>query len=402
MRVLIAAGGVVLAGALIFTVATVAAPPQQSAATRTTETLQSRLQRLPGDYRGWARLATEHLEQARITGNPAFYPKAEQALIKANGLAPQDDAVLTAGAALAAARHDFSQAVRLAERAVAANPYSTTALGVLADARTQLGDHDRAGQAIERMIALRPGVASFSRASYAAELRGDLAGARRHLEYALADAYQPADVAYCRFYLGELALRSGELAQAQQWYGQALQAMPSFTPAIAGQARAHALSGDLKAALPLYESVVGRLPLPQYLVEYGEVRIKAGLAPDWTLLRAQQRLATESGVLDDLTLAEFEADHGDPALAVRHARAEFGRNPNPVAADALAWALHRAGRSREALPYAKQATATGWRNALLHHHRAEIEQALGLRGTSLARTYNPTFDPALPALARFS
>jgi hypothetical protein len=143
--------------------------------------------------------------------------------------------------------------------------------------------------------------------------------------------------------------------------------------------------------------VVQRLPLPQYLIEQGETRLKAGLPADWTLLRAQRTLLEEAGVRDDLTWAEFEADHGDPARAVRHARAEYARNPNLTAADALAWALYRAGRPRAALPHAERATSTGWRNPLLHHHRAEIERALG----RTARTIPPPgFDPDLPALAR--
>lgn len=112
-------------------------------------------------------------------------------------------------------------------------------------------------------------------------------------------------------------------------------------------------------------------------------------------------------VRDDLTWAEFEADHGSAARAVEHAEAEYARNPNVIAADALAWALHRDGRDRQALPYARKATATGWRNALLHHHRAEIERALGLgaesrRSAARVRDADPAFSPDLPALARFS
>jgi len=143
--------------------------------------------------------------------------------------------------------------------------------------------------------------------------------------------------------------------------------------------------------------VVERLPLSQYLIEQGETRIKAGLKPDWTLLTAQRKLLRAAGVRDDLTWAEFEADHGDPAVAVRHARAEYARNPNLVAADALGWALFKAGKPRAALPYAKKATSTGWRNPLLAYHRARIERALG----KPARVA-PGFDPSLPALARFS
>uniref|UniRef100_UPI001C5E4B17 tetratricopeptide repeat protein n=1 Tax=Nonomuraea rhizosphaerae TaxID=2665663 RepID=UPI001C5E4B17 len=308
-----------------------------------------------------------------------------------------DDTVLTGQAALAAGRHDFAEAVRLARRAIAANPYSAPAHGVLADARTQLGDLSGAAEAVERMLGLKPGVAAFARASYAAELRGDVAKAREYLELAQDDAYTPADLAYARYYLGELALHTGDLAGAGDWYAKALQAYPAYTPAMAGQARVAALGGRTAEALEIYQRVVERLPLSQYLIEQGETRIKAGQSADWTLLKAQQKLLRAAGVKDDLTWAEFEADHGDPKAAVKHAKAEYARNPNLVAADALGWALFRAGKPREALPYAKKAASTGWRNPLIGYHRAMIERALG-RSVRLDKS----FDPSLPALARFS
>lgn len=405
MRSLALLGGVALAATLLFTAVAVSAPPSeapQPAAAMPSADLRARLKRLPGDYRGWAQLGSSYVEQARRTGDPSYYTKADGALATAARLAPEDDTVLTGRAALAAARHDFAAAVRLAERAVAANPYGAGAYGVLADARTQLGDLKSAASAIDRMMALRPGLPAFARASYAAELRGDVTEARRYLHYALRDALTPDDLAYCRFYLGELALRSGALTTAASWYAKALRASPAFTPALAGQARVLALGGRLPESLTHYQTVIDRLPLPQYLIEYGEVRLKAGLTPDWTLLRAQRHLSASAGVRDDLIWAEFEADHGDPALAVRHARAEYARTPNPIAADALAWALHRSGRSREALPYARKATSTGWRNALFHHHRALIERALNLPSSNLATRYNPHFDPTLPSLSRSS
>ncbi|WP_344885405.1 tetratricopeptide repeat protein [Nonomuraea antimicrobica] len=399
MRAFATLAGLALVGATIFTILSFSAAPapEPTAYAARRETLQERLKRLPGDYRGWAQLASQYVDQARITGDPSYYAKAEDALATAAGLNDRDDAVLTGQAALAAGRHEFAEAARLAERAIDANPYGAAAYGVLADARIQLGDLRGAQSAVDRMMDLRPGVAAFSRASYAAELRGDRDGARRYLELAHDDAWLPADLAYARYYLGELALHSGDLKTATGWYAKALQAYPAYTPALAGQARAAALDGRLTEALDLYDQVVERLPLPQYLIEQGETRIKAGGRPDWTLLRAQRRLFQAAGVRDDLTWAEFEADHGDPAQAVRHARAEYARNPNLVAADALAWALFRAGRPGEALPYAKEATATGWRNPLLSYHRARIERALGRP----ARV-DPGFDPALSALARFS
>ncbi|GAA3835289.1 tetratricopeptide repeat protein [Sphaerisporangium flaviroseum] len=383
------------------------APASASGLAQAVNGLQARLKRLPRDHQAWASLGAAYVQQARITADPSYYVKADEALDRAAALAPMDFAVLTGQAALAAGRHEFTKAVRLARRAVAANPYGSAAYGVLTDAHTQLGDYPEAAEAVERMMELKPGVASFTRASYDAELRGDTTAARELLEAALRDAFTPEDVAYCRYYLGELALRAGDLERADQMYDAALRSTPDFVPALAGRARAAALGGRLDEAATGYAAVVARLPLAQYIVEYGEVLTSLGRDPgdQWALLRAQKQLMAANGVRDDLTWAEFEADHGSPGAAVRHAEAEYARNPNMVAADALAWALHKAGRSRDALPYARKATARGWHNALSIYHRGMIEKALGTsssRSFSQVKLYNPRFSPKLPALARFS
>ena len=56
--------------------------------------------------------------------------------------------------ALATARHDFAAAAGAAAQALAVNPYSATAWGVLTDARTQLGDYAGATDAVQRMLQL--------------------------------------------------------------------------------------------------------------------------------------------------------------------------------------------------------------------------------------------------------
>ncbi|WP_062439198.1 tetratricopeptide repeat protein [Herbidospora daliensis] len=402
-------GGVALAGILAATIAITAAAmlsprPSAEVVAVASDPLQERLRRLPGDYAGWAALGSVYVDRARLTGDPSWYGKAEQAVATSLRVRPGNPAGLTGRAALEAGRHEFSRAAATARQAIAVNPYGAPAYGVLADSYHQLGRYPEATEAIDDMIALAPGVSSFTRASYDAELRGDLKTAQQMLEYARRDAYQPADVAFCEHYLGELALRRGLYDQARAHYAKALTADPTFDPAHAGLARVTALTGDLEKAASLYAAVTARLPLTQTLVEQGEVLKALGRDPGWTTLTAQRDLMRLNGVRDDLTWAEFEADHGDPAEAVTHAQAEYARNPNVVAADALAWALHRAGRSEEALHYAEEATATGWRNALVMHHRAEIEKTLGrtTASASLVRDYNPRFTPALPALQRSS
>ncbi|WP_345397827.1 hypothetical protein [Nonomuraea salmonea] len=264
MRALALFAGLALVGAVLITLVsfTSAPTPAPAADPPRRETLQERLRRLPGDHRGWAELATRHIDQARLTGDPSAYTKAEGALATAAKIAPKDDAVLTGQAALAAARHEFARAAELAESAIDANPYAAAAYGVLADARTQLGDLRAAQQAVDAMMALRPGVAAFTRASYAAELRGDVETARTYLDYAHEDAWLPADRAYARYYQGELALHEGDLETAARHYADALNTYPAHIPARAGQAKVAALDGRLSEALSLYDQVVQRLPLP--------------------------------------------------------------------------------------------------------------------------------------------
>ncbi|MEU9133804.1 tetratricopeptide repeat protein [Kitasatospora sp. NPDC048540] len=371
---------------------------------------QQRLRRLPGDAAGWARLGAEYVEQARLTADPSYYPKADEALHRSLTLAPQDNAdALTGLGALANARHLFDQARDFADRAITASPEHWPAYAVLADARTQLGDDAGATEAVQQLLDRRPGTASFTRAAYDLEQHGRTDDARSALRKALDGAYDPADRAFCQYQLAELDRNSGRTAEALTGYRQALATDPGYTPALAGQARAEAGLGRTDDAVRDYTAAIDAVPLPQYLLELGELHDSLGhhdrAEEQYRLLAAEQRLAAANGVVDDLTLGQYQADHGDPAEAVRLLRAEWDRRQNVLVADALAWALHRTGADTEALTLARTARAHGWHNALFGYHLGEIEHALG--HTQDARTHltealttDPAFNPLLAPQAR--
>jgi hypothetical protein len=74
--------------------------------------LQEHLRAQPRDATGWATLGLSYVEQARLTADPAYYPKAAAALAEALRVRPGDNHAAHAGlAALAAARHDFATAL---------------------------------------------------------------------------------------------------------------------------------------------------------------------------------------------------------------------------------------------------------------------------------------------------
>jgi tetratricopeptide (TPR) repeat protein len=367
---------------------------------------------LPGDAPAWAHLGAAYVEQARVTADPAFYGKAQGALEKSLQLAPHGNAAAMIGMGqLANARHDFAAGRRWGEQATAVHPLTAEGYGVLADALTQLGDAAGATAAVQAMLDVRPGVASFTRASYDLELHGRVEEARSALQRALEASASPDTVAFCRYYLGELAFNAGRVQEASAQYERGLLAVPGQVALLQGRAKVAAATGRVPDALAGYAQLTARVPVPQYLLEYGELLESVGQVSaargQYELLAAQALLYAAQGSVDDLLGAQVAADHGDPAQALGRARAEWSRRQSVFSADALAWALHVSGRDAEALGYAQRAAALGWRNATFAYHRGMILASLGRAGEaraalSAALGINPHFSPLAAPRARLA
>ncbi|MCH0541598.1 tetratricopeptide repeat protein [Streptomyces sp. MUM 203J] len=368
--------------------------------------LQRHLGERPGDAAGWSALGLAYVEQARTGGDPTRYPQAEKAFARSLRLraAEDNDAALAGQAALAAARHDFTSALRLADRALRVNPYSERALSTRVDALVELGRYGEAREAVELADRRRPGVPVFTRYAYVQELHGDADGARRVLTRALGSAFTTGDRAYVATELGHLAFGRGRFQEALRHYATALRAEPGYLPALEGRGRARAALGRTGPALRDLEEVVRRSPLPGSLASLAELYAadgqRARAEEQYALAGVWTRLARANGVATDLESALIAADRGDGAEALAAARSEWSRRHSVHAADALAWALHASGEDEEALVYARRATAAspGYRNALFLYHRGMIEHALGdteagSRHLREALELNPGFSP---------
>lgn len=371
---------------------------------------QVRLEQVPGDYTTWAQLGSAYVEQARVTADPGFYDRAQGALEQSLVLRPEgNDTALAGQGALANARHDFVAARDAALAALAVNDFNATAWGVLTDARTQLGDYPGATAALDRMLELRPGLASFTRASYDAEIHGDTDQARSALEQALALTTGGSDEAFCRTYLGQLAFSQGDLDEAGAQFNTGLADLPDDPTLLLGRARVDAALGNEEEAVAGFRRVVDSRPLPENFVEFGEYLESLGRDDEaqqqYALVDTVRQLFAASGVTDDLSTALFAADHADPVTALAAATTEYERRQNTDSQDAMAWALHAAGRDAEALPLALQATSLGGASAVMLYHRGAIEAALGMteqaRATlGSALDTNPYFSPLLAPRAQ--
>jgi tetratricopeptide (TPR) repeat protein len=345
--------------------------------------LQNRLQAAPKDWRSYADLGLAYVQQARVTADPSFYPKAEGVLERSLRLNGSDNfSALTGMATLAAARHDFATSLTWGQKAVAANPDNAEARAVVGDAQLELGLYDQAFETYQKMIDLRPELSTYARVSYGWELQGDFENAVRAMDLALDAAATPADGAWASNQLGDLYWNHGRLAQAESWYRRAIARDPSFIPPRAGLARVEAARGHTERAIENLARVVERYPSPEHVIVLGDLYMATSrpeeAARQHALVRAQERLLRASGVNVDLEIALFDADHGvDLANGLAAARQEWARRKSIHVADALAWVLHANGQHEEALGYANRALRLGTRNPLFLFHRGMIELALG-------------------------
>ncbi|MFD9910500.1 tetratricopeptide repeat protein [Streptomyces sp. NPDC059063] len=370
---------------------------------------EAHLRAHPGDDQSWAVLGTAYVEKGLRTADSSYYPKAEHSLRTSLKARPAGNVDALAGfAALANARHDYRAARTWGERAVRLAPKRWTTYPVLIDAYRGLGDAKAVGRSLETLQELRSGAAVKVRAGMVYRDRGWREDAAAALSDAAALAGSPAERAACLYRVGELAWERGEYAEALRYFDAALGAEPDHHPALAAKGRALAALGRTSEALQAYQGAIARRPAPEYALELGELYESLKLMPaaraQYDLVRERVRRAGRAGVDDERVLGLFEADHGDPERAVRRLTAEYARHRSPENADALGWALHRAGDSGAGLAHAVAAMKKGPRSAVFAYHRGEIERELGRYGAARrhlaeALRLSPRFSPLGAAAA---
>jgi len=355
-------------------------------------------------------LAATRLQRVRETGDPAGYALADSALVAALKREPSSPAALTERGVLRLARHDFSGALSDGRRARKLAPQVVRPLGVIVDAYVELGRYEDAERALQQMVDLKPNLDSYARVAYYRELRGDLDGASFALALA-ASAGGPAaeNVAFVQALLGEVELAQGRSGQARRAFQAALAGLPDHGPSRSGLADLDIAAGRLEPAIERLEAVVENLPTQKDLVTLAELQLVTGRTEDarrtLARVRVTQQREEDAGVDLDTERAAFEADHGDPRRGVELGRAAWAKTPNVRTADALGWALTRAGKPKEGLAYARRALRLGSRDPRPLYHAGMSARAAGRpeearRFLDQALGANPAFSPLHARVAR--
>jgi tetratricopeptide (TPR) repeat protein len=349
---------------------------------------QERVELAPRSETAWTYVGDLLDQKGRQTGDVSQYSAAKLAYETALEIAPMSSGARSGLARILATLHDFTAALDEAAAVLEADPAATGALGVMFDASLELGNLDRAAQALALLKERADGPPVRVREARLAFVNGRpldaLMLARQALDEVAGRGGDAQSVAFYHFTVAEYAMLAGDLDAAEAAYGAALRSLPGYVLAIAGEGRVAYARGDLATAIDRFETAVAALPRPDLVAYLGDLHALAGndaLADDqYALVDFIAGLGgTAPERVYDREYVYFLADHGrDPMRAVELARRELETRQDIYGHDALAWALLADSQPGQALIESRAALALGTADARLFAHAGLIELANGL------------------------
>ncbi|HEY3174815.1 MAG TPA: tetratricopeptide repeat protein [Candidatus Polarisedimenticolia bacterium] len=331
------------------------------------------------DAKSLNRLAVALTRRARETGDPSYYDRAIAALAEAGRIEPGNPETTRVSAWTRMGRHEFSEAFEITRRYAASHPDDDVNLGVMGDALMELGRYDEAAVAYQRMLDLRPGPASYSRAAYLREVTGDLEGSLDLMRMALqaTDRRETEDRAWLLVQIGHLHEVMGEESRAETTYRAALDSFPGYHYALTALADLALRRGLAAGAETLARDAIKAAPhAERYLLLADALRCQgrgkeADAAEKLFETLASANIAKNDNENHDLVLYYLER-RPDLKRALEIARMEARRRRDVHTLDRLALALHRSGRTRRARRLAERILAVGTRDPLIASHAREI------------------------------
>jgi len=323
------------------------------------------------------RLAWAYVAKARLTLDPGFYKLAEKTIDVADAtFGPSPDSRLLRGHILHTL-HRFQAAEKIAQR-LAAERGQPEDFALLSDALIEQGKLNAGIAALERLVALKPGVEAFSRIAHVRWLKGDLPGAIAALESAwhASGSCTTETQAWLLMRLAGLHLQRGDVEAGMQHADASLARVSEYPPALLAHGRALIASGKAGDAIAPLQLAAKLQPLPEYQWWLADALVLAGRPREAEVV--EQALIDRGGETDARTLALFLATRGIRILdATRLARRELAERQDVFSHAAHAWVLFVAGDIEAADQEMSLGLSAGTKDARLLLHAAEIARARG-------------------------
>lgn len=375
--------------------------------------LIERVRTNPDDLKSKLKLGMAYIQEARISGNHAYYDNASLELFESVlKKEPENYEALVGKATILLSQHHFTEAMPVAELARKINPHGAIVYGLLTDAYVETGDYKKAIEMADKMSATRPDIRSYSRISYLREIFGDYKGAIEAMKMAVEAGYPGMEqTEWCRQQLGHLYENTGDLLRAEKCYEEGIYFRPSFSWAYAGTARIAKARGNFNQAIELNKQAQTLLPdfsFQQELTELYRITNQPQLANESAdktieLLGGLQGDESEEnhGHYADKELAYAFLDSYDYYKAYQHALIEYNRRPKNIEVNqTLAWVYYKLGKYEKANQYIDVALTTKSKNPILNYQAGLIKsksgnQAEGKKLIEESLALNPYLTPVL-------
>jgi tetratricopeptide (TPR) repeat protein len=352
----------------------------------------------------WSRLGDAYMQKTRETMDLSYYARAEASYQKSLALNAHYANALVGMAWVLSGRHEFEQSIEWANKALKEEPNRADAYGLLGDAATEMGDYDSAFEHYQKMLDLKPDIASYSRAAHLLFITGGFRKATLLMSKAIgAGGAYPENQAWCIAQMALLDFAQGGYVAAEQLLSAGLKDTPNNYHLLAAMGKVKAAERDFPAAIEFYKRAQAIVPQHDVVVGLGDLYTIEGRTEEarkqYGLVDFIRKLNKANGVTGDLQMAQFLADHDlDLEEALRLAETEYKTRPTVYGADTLAWCYYKNGRLAEARKYSVKALSQQTPEAMFLYHRGLILAKAGDVGGARKALYqalsqNPYFDP---------
>jgi len=377
------------------------------------EFYQARVKRDPRSARDFTQLAGLYLQRARETADNEDLVRAERSARHSLELRRgRNDAAFGVLASSLMAQHRFAEALDVGRELLALDSTSVAARGLVAETELELGRYDEAGRLFGQLATYQGDIGVAPRLARWDELHGRPEEARRLLRLARDEAGRrhampKEQIAWFHLRLGDLALRTGHLDEAERELDSGLRIAPDDYRLLGTLARLYAVRHDWRRAAEDGELSVARALDPATLGLLHDTYVALGdsaTAEEYYHAMALAVLRQPGPYHRAWSLFLLDHDREVPRVLAK-VEEELATRRDIYGYDLLAWALHKSGRDAEARAPMQRALALGTRDAMLHYHAGMIARALGDSATArsqleVALAINPYWHPSQPAAAR--
>jgi tetratricopeptide (TPR) repeat protein len=322
--------------------------------------------------RAMERLGWTFVQKARLTYDPGYYKLAEACATCIESSHPDAPEALLLRGHVLNSLHRFKEAEAVARTLVTTRglPFD---YGLLGDALMEQGALTEAIGVYQKMIDMKPGPQSYSRAAHVRWLKGDLSGAIELMRMAAAAGSsgdgESAAWAYSR--LANYELQAGEMKKARQACEAALIFKSDYAPALLVQGRILVADVKYAEAIESLRRAAQLNPLPEYQWALADALRIAGSTEEAS--RVEDDLIRRGEAGDPRTFALYLATRRERTeQAVELARRELETRSDVFTLDVLAWSLAASGKNLEARSRITEALAEGTADARLFYHAGMI------------------------------